>query len=184
MTSLLEHKQGIQLDIGCGGNKQPNFVGIDIRDLPGVDIVHDVNLHPWPLPDECVTRAMTSHLVEHIPPVAVLESGTRFPFLEFMNEVWRVCKPGAEFMLSLPYASSPGFAQDPTHVNPCNEVTFAYFDPLHHTKLWDIYQPKPWYYRYVSFDPMWNLEVLLLRYSNEESEWERERKEWGPMEME
>ena len=37
MLDLASHS-GIRLDIGCGANKQPNFVGIDLRPLPGVDI--------------------------------------------------------------------------------------------------------------------------------------------------
>ena len=182
-SHLVRNKAGIQLDIGCGANKQPNFVGMDIRALPGVDIVHDINVHPWPLDDECVIRAMASHMLEHIPPVAIAEEGTRFPFVEFMNELWRVSKPGAEFMASVPYGSSPGFLQDPTHVNPINEATFAYFDPLHRTQLWLVYEPMPWYYRYVSFDPIWNLEAVLMRHSEDETLWKQEREQWGPMRL-
>ena len=46
---LIKEKGGIQLDIGCGHNKQgPEWVGMDVQELQGVDIVHDFNLHPWP----------------------------------------------------------------------------------------------------------------------------------------
>ena len=53
---------GIFLDIGCGANRQDGWVGMDIRPLPNVDIVQDVEQFPWPLPDECVKTAMASHL--------------------------------------------------------------------------------------------------------------------------
>ncbi len=181
IDELIYGKQGINLDIGCGAHKQPGFVGLDIRALPGVDIVHDLNVHPWPLPDECVNRITCSHVVEHIPPVAVNELGTWFPFMAFMDAAWRISNPGCEMMISAPYWQSPGFPQDPTHINPINETTFAYFDPLNHTKLWGIYQPRPWYYRYVSFDPIGNIEVLMMRHSEEEEKWEKERETWGPM---
>lgn len=184
IKGLLKEKSGIHLDLGCGDNKQPGFVGMDVRTLPGVDIVHDVNVHPWPLPDDCVTRVMASHLVEHIPPVAVNGKGTWFPFVAFMDEVWRVCRVGAEFLISAPYWTSPGFAQDPTHVNAINETTLAYFDPLHHSQLWQIYKPKPWYYRYVSYDPLWSIEIMLMRHSEDEELWQEERKQWGPMNVE
>ena len=177
VADLIAKNQGIHLDLGGGGNPQPGFVNMDIRDLPEVDIVHDLTEFPWPLPDECVTRMMASHLIEHINPA-------NFGFVNFMNEAWRVMKPGGEFMIAMPYGLSPGFIQDPTHCNPCNEVTFAYFDPLHHTGLWRIYKPHPWYYRYVSFDPMWSLEILLVKHSDDEDQWEKERKEWGPMRFE
>ena len=31
----------IRLDVGCGSNKQHGYVGMDIRKIKGVDIVHD-----------------------------------------------------------------------------------------------------------------------------------------------
>lgn len=179
--NLLAARSGIALDLGCGEAKQPGFVGMDVRELETVDIVHDLNRHPWPLPDGSVIRMMASHVLEHIPPVAVGPAGTWFPFVALMDEAWRVGRPGCEFLISAPYWRSEGFAQDPTHINAINETTFAYFDPLNHTKLWWIYRPKPWYYRYVAWDPIGNIEVLLMRHSEEEERWEEERKQWGPM---
>lgn len=38
----------IKLDIGCGTNKKDSFLGVDILELPGVDIVHDLNSFPYP----------------------------------------------------------------------------------------------------------------------------------------
>jgi SAM-dependent methyltransferase len=177
VLELLKSESGIQLDLGGGAHPQHGFLNIDIRDLPEVDIVHDLTKFPWPLPDECCLRVMAAHLVEHINPA-------NFAFVKFMDEVWRITRPGGEFMISMPYGYSPGFIQDPTHCNPCNETTWAYFDPLHVSQLWTIYKPKPWYYRYVSFDPMWNMEVFLLKHSGVQEKWEEEREEWGPMTFE
>lgn len=134
---LKDNNLGIKLDIGCGFNKQPGFVGIDIREGPGVDIVQDLEKFPWPLPDNSVSLAVASHVVEHIDPHG-------FTFVNFMNEVWRVLKPGGHFMISTPYAGSQGYFQDPTHCNPCNEITWCYFDPLDGSRLYYIYKPKPW----------------------------------------
>src|SRR5262245_6959710 len=101
MSVAIDQLLSIQLDIGCGANKQPGFTGIDIRPLPGVDIVHDVEAFPWPLPDECVSQAVSSHLVEHINP-------HKFGFVNFMDEVWRVMKPGGRFAIACPHGSSQG----------------------------------------------------------------------------
>lgn len=153
---LREHNQGIKLDIGCGDNKQPGFVGMDIRPGPQVDIVQDLEAFPWPLPDESVSLAVSSHVLEHINPA-------RFTFVNFMNEVWRIMKPGGRFAIVVPYAGSPGYWQDPTHCNGINELTFHYFDPLSHTGLYGIYRPKPW--KIVDGSLTWhaagNLEVIL-----------------------
>ena len=67
--SIPKQATGIRLDIGCGANKQSGFVGMDMRDLPGVDIVWNWNNFPWPLPNGSVLVAMASHVVEHINPV-------------------------------------------------------------------------------------------------------------------
>jgi hypothetical protein len=161
IQELLAVASGIRLDIGCGENKQPGFVGMDVRELPGVDVVHDVNQHPWPLPDECALLAMCSHLVEHIPPVAIGGGGTWFPFMAFMDEVWRVLKSEASLLIVCPHAMSIGYAQDPTHCNPCNEATWAYFDPSQ--ELYQIYRPKPWRIQTLSWNPSANVEVALCK---------------------
>jgi hypothetical protein len=132
-SQLLKEKAGIRLDIGCGGNKNQGFVGMDKRKLDGVDIVHDLEVFPYPLPDKCCLVIVGSHIVEHIKP---------WLMLDFMNELWRITKPEGQLAFSHPYGWSHGFVQDPTHCNPCNETTWMYFDPRH--PLFNIYKPKPW----------------------------------------
>ncbi len=154
---------GIRLDIGCGAHKQPSFVGMDIRPLPGVDIVHDINVHPWPIDDETVLVAMASHLVEHIPPMAIIDGRTHMMFIEFMDEVWRVLKVGGEFAMALPHGNSQGYLQDPTHCNACNEHTWMYFDPENGGILYPIYNPKPWNIKFLSYNPAANMEVVLVK---------------------
>lgn len=159
INDLIAQNSGIRLDVGCGANKQPGFVGIDIRGLPGVDIVHDLESIPWPLPDECVITAVSSHVVEHINP-------HKFGFVNFMNELWRVMKVGGEIAISCPHADSHGYRQDPTHCNMINETTWAYFDPLEpktQGMLYNIYQPKPWRIKYLSWSPAANIEVILVK---------------------
>ncbi len=160
---IAEHSAGINLDIGCGANKQEHFVGLDIRPLDGVDIVHDINVHPWPLPSECVRMAMASHLVEHIPRTMMDRQGTWFPFMAFMDEVWRIMRPGGEFMMAMPHGSSQRFLQDPTHCNPCNETTWDYFCPERDSGLYWIYQPKPWRAKHIFANPAADMEVVLIK---------------------
>lgn len=128
---------GLCLDIGCGSKKQKDFVGIDYRPLEGVDIVWDIEDTPWPLPAGSVKTAVATHVLEHINP----HKGV---FIEVMNEIWRVLKPGGQFAFVVPYAGSYGYYQDPTHCNPINETTLAYFDPEHEAGMYDYYKPKPW----------------------------------------
>ena len=39
------------LDLGCGNNKRLGAIGIDFNDLDAVDIIHDLNVFPYPLED-------------------------------------------------------------------------------------------------------------------------------------
>lgn len=146
------------LDLGCGENRNPRFIGIDKRKLPGVDIVHDLEVFPWPLPDDCCISVVASHLVEHIKPWLTVQ---------FFDEVWRITKPGGKFAISTPYAGSVGYWQDPNHCNGFIPETFQYFDP--DFPLYQIYKPKPW--KIETGFPVWNitgnLEVVLIK-KNEE----------------
>lgn len=167
IDAILKEKSGIKLDIGCGKNKQEGFVGIDYREWPGVDIVHDLEKTPWPLPDECVTTAMASHVLEHINP----HNGV---FIDVMNEIWRIVKPGGQFVFTVPYAGSPGYWQDPTHCNGITEATVYYFDPDPEGRyvggrLYAFYEPKPWKIEFMAADRNGNLEVLLRKRKDDKS---------------
>lgn len=187
---LIEERQGINLDVGGGANPNKGFINLDILDLPEVDIVWDFNRTPWPLPDECVLKAVASHVLEHILPtyetarleplVQLLVKKKVFTqkeadeelgrpsrgFLGFMDELWRVMKPGGQFAFVVPHADSPGYRQDPTHVHMMNETKMHYFDPDPEMKtmgpaLYNFYKPKPWRIVVQYFKPDGNLEVLL-----------------------
>lgn len=120
----------IKLDLGCGPSKQDDAIGIDARNLPGVDIVHDLETFPWPLPSNCARAVVISHFWEHLKPWLTLR---------FMEELHRVCVDGAGVFMSGPFGVEFRYVQDPTHCNPSNEATFQYWDNMH--PLWQVYKP-------------------------------------------
>lgn len=156
---LFTREGGINLDLGCGEAKRVNWVGMDKRPLKGVDIVHDIQELPWPIPDSICHQVLMSHIWEHIEPKYRVQ---------VMDEVWRVLKPNGRLLLSVPYATSRGAYQDPTHY-PCpNELTFTYFDPTH--PLWQVYKPKPWRLMQNNYKLIGNMEVILEAVKDESSE--------------
>jgi len=154
IIDLIQTKGGILLDVGCGDFKQPNFIGMDRRKLSSVDIVHDLEILPYPLPSESCNTILASHIYEHLDPSKTID---------IMNEWWRLLKPDCELLIAMPYGWSYGFIQDPTHKNPANEATWQYFDP--DFPLYGIYKPKPW--RIKSGYPIWqnngNMNVILIK---------------------
>lgn len=135
LARLLRAKQGVRLDLGCGEGKQAGFLGIDKRKTQHVDIVHDLERFPWPLPDNCASAVVISHFWEHLKPWLTFD---------FMAELHRVCQPGANVFISAPYAMGFRYVQDPTHCNPSNEATWCYWDDRH--PLWEVYKPKAVFY--------------------------------------
>lgn len=196
VKKLLKDKNlGVKIDVGCGANKIPGFVGIDIRPLPGVDIVVDLERYPWPIPSECASLVTCSHVLEHVSPTKVDsrlielakllvskklitqkeldehcgEMDFESSFIRFMDEVWRILKPGGEFMFKVPYAGTVGFYQDPTHINQITEATIYYFDPFHASNLYKIYRPKPWEIKHCFYDTEAIMEVLLIKRREDKS---------------
>ena len=150
----------MKLDIACGHHKDgPDWTGMDIQRLPGVDIVHDLNMHPWPVESESVDQAKAWHIVEHIPPACVTEKGTIFPFIAFMNECWRVLRVGARIDIECPHGASDVFMHDPTHCNHVTEVTWEYFDPS--KSRYEVFRPKPWRIASLHWTFVGNVNVVL-----------------------
>lgn len=169
LNKRLANKEGILLDLGCGGRKQAgHWVGMDKRPLPNVDIVHDLEVFPYPIENNKVLTCVASHVLEHIKPWFTLD---------VFNEVWRIMKPEGQFIIGLPYGLSKGFIQDPTHCNPFSEVTFLYFDPYpadfgwneekgivgQLNVLYDIYKPKPWKILERTWESTGNMTVVLRK---------------------
>lgn len=125
----------VKLDLGCGFNGQEGFTTIDKRDDVEADIVHDLETFPWPIEDNSVVICLCSHILEHIDPKLSIQ---------FVNEIWRICRPDATWLFASPYAGSVGAFQDPTHIHPgYNEASIMYFEAR--SRLWNEYKPKPWH---------------------------------------
>lgn len=164
VKKLLAQHEGeiLKLDIGCGGNKYEDHIGIDFVAQKGVDIVWDLTKTPWPIPDNTFTLVSASHVLEHIPR----ENGV---FIDVMNECWRVLKYDGQMRIAVPFAGSTMFWADPTHVNGIVPQTFHYFDPLAPMKTYHVYKPKPWKIEQCYWQPDGILECLLTKRREDKS---------------
>lgn len=110
----------MKIDLGCGNSKKEGFIGVDSLKLSNVDIVHNLEVFPYPFEDNSIDEIWMDQVLEHIKnPLNVVE------------ELHRICKPNAKVNIGVPYFRSMYSAIDPTHVNFFSVFWFNYFDPTH-----------------------------------------------------
>lgn len=97
---------GRVLDVGCGSKKHPGAVGLDISADTDADVVHDLNVLPWPLEDDGFDQILLQDVIEHLDDLYGV-----------FAELHRVARPGARVHLRTPHFSSALAYSDPTHVH-------------------------------------------------------------------
>ena len=107
-----------KLDIGCGTNKRAGHIGMDVAKLPGVDVVHDMNVMPWPFADNSFESVNLSHVIEHCDSIP-----------RVMEEVHRVLVPGGTAKLLTPHYTDSISWKDITHKWHLSTKSFEYFEP-------------------------------------------------------
>ena len=124
------------LDLGCGTNPRNPFdadevFGVDIRAPENGDGEHfkvaNLTIQPIPFPDDYFDSVSAYDFLEHIPRVIIYNEKTRLPFVELMNEIYRVLKPSGELYALTPYFPKESSFIDPTHVNFITKKTHRYF---------------------------------------------------------
>lgn len=127
----------LKLDLGCGKNKRPGFIGVDTISFDGVDIICDLGAKSWVVQKEAdlkcknpglfatnngdevgeayifmqesVNEVHCSHFLEHL---------TQSERVHFFNELFRVMQFGAQANIIIPSWSSERAYGDPTHKWP------------------------------------------------------------------
>jgi SAM-dependent methyltransferase len=101
------------LDIGCGTNKIPGAIGMDVNRRSAADVIHDLDDIPYPFPDNQFDEVVGRHVIEHVrDPLAVV------------MELHRITRPGGLVKLIAPHWTNPDFATDLTHRNHLNSYSF------------------------------------------------------------
>lgn len=113
----------LKLNLGCGYKKLDGYLNVDKFGDSQPDLVMDLEALPWPFPDSSVTHIVMSSVLEHIGQEPNL-------FLKIVQELWRVCAPGAELVITVPHPRHDFFISDPTHVRPILPSTLNAFDQV------------------------------------------------------
>ena len=99
------------LNLGCGqrpikAGEGQEVVNHDLRrHRPEVNVAHDLNLLPWPWPDDSFEVVLASSVFEHL----------EIDLVRAMDECWRILRPGGCLRVKLPHWQHDNAWADPTH---------------------------------------------------------------------
>ncbi|MFL6696769.1 MAG: class I SAM-dependent methyltransferase [Vitreoscilla sp.] len=116
LDAIVKSGERVVLELGCGPNKTPGRIGIDLLDMPGVDIVADIDEGLGFLPDSSVDAIYSESFFEHVGDLQRL-----------MAEVVRVLKPDGYNWMFVPHFSNPYYYSDYTHKSFFGLYTLRYF---------------------------------------------------------
>lgn len=92
------------------------YLNLDVVDIPGVDVVWNLEITPYPFKDNQFEEVVANHVLEHLSDL-----------VSVVDELHRVCKPGDLIKVRVPYFASPEHHNDPTHKRKFTYKTFNYF---------------------------------------------------------
>ncbi len=104
------------LDVGCGLRKRAETVGIDINPRSNADVIHDLNIMPYPFPENHFDEIVCDNVLEHLDDV-----------VKVMEELHRIAKPQARMTIIVPFYSHRNANTDPTHKHFFGVHSFDYF---------------------------------------------------------
>jgi SAM-dependent methyltransferase len=120
------------LDLGCGDKPRNPYgcdevFGLDQSDCySGAEVrACQLGLEAFPYPSNHFDSVSAYDFPRQ--SIDYVNNKIHFPFIEVMQEVWRVLKPEGKFFALTPAYPSKSAFQDPTHVNIITNGTHTYF---------------------------------------------------------
>lgn len=108
----------MNVNLGCGETKLQGAVNVDYRKTDAVDVIHDLRKYPWPFEDCQFDNIVAKDIIEHMLEV-----------IPFLDECWRILKPGGHIRIRTTYFMSEQSYRDPTHFHFFTLESFDFFDP-------------------------------------------------------
>ncbi len=136
------------LQLGCGIRPLEGAVNHDKeKHSEFVDVEWDLDNMPWPWQDEEFEKVIALDVMEHL----------KRDVNEWLDECWRILKPGGLLVLKLPAWDHPVSHRDPTHRRLFHQDAFAYWD-----KRTELYKDYGWFY-FRKSNKWWIIETVERR---------------------
>lgn len=111
-----------ELLLGCGTDPRKrlgaagvplewsNVTRLDLEPAHKPDVLHDLNVLPWPIEDDSFDEVHAYEVLEHLG-----QQGDYKSFFAHFSEIWRVLKPDGVLYATVPAPDSPWVWADPGH---------------------------------------------------------------------
>jgi SAM-dependent methyltransferase len=106
----------MRVDLCCGDKKRTGSLGVDHAPGPGIDIVHDLDIAPWPLKDNSSEDILCEHGFEHVKDT-----------VSFIQECHRILKPEGRLKIVVPHFSSSNSYGNTTHLR---QLSAYWYEPF------------------------------------------------------
>lgn len=130
-----------ELLIGCGDSRDKrvtfpeipkewqSLTTLDVRPATGADVLHDLNVLPYPFDDNTFDEIHAYECLEHCGR----QGDAEFFFAQF-SEFFRILKPGGYLCGTVPMWDSPWAWGDPSHTRVITPGALSYLDQDHYTQ--------------------------------------------------
>ena len=111
----------MKLNLGSGSKILDGYTNVDKYDYYKPDVVHDLEIFPYPFKDNSIDEILLSHVLEHIGQSPDI-------FLGIVKEFYRICRNNSIIKIIVPHPRHDDFMADPTHVRPITILGLQLFD--------------------------------------------------------
>lgn len=105
-----------KLNFGCGEKILSGYVNVDIVNIPGVDIVINLEKTPYPFNDEEFDEIYADNVLEHLEH-----------FIPIMQELHRILKQQGKLIIKVPHFTSHDAWAHPQHTRAFTYESFDFF---------------------------------------------------------
>ncbi len=104
------------LDVGCGINKYPGAIGVDVNPHTRADVLCNLDHFPYPFRDSSFDGLRATHVIEHVSDV-----------VRTIEEFHRLVRAGGTVYITTPHYTDFSSFCDPTHRWHLNTYSLRYF---------------------------------------------------------
>ena len=135
MNAVLKPVEYRELLIGCGSNLAKQvfqkdttkewkaLTTLDMVPSHKPDVVHDLEVLPWPFDDNSFDEVHAYEVLEHLG-----KQGDYKTFFAHFSEIWRILKPDGLFYATVPMWDSPWAWGDPGHTRVITKNTLVFLN--------------------------------------------------------